>query len=59
LRRSFLASFYSYDSGFRLKILETPLFVSKGLDDLRFLFGTRFDIGALFGRLKFLQTIKK
>jgi Putative Ig domain len=42
----------------RLKIPETPLFVGfdanlgKGPDDLRFLFGTRFDIGTLFGRLK-------
>jgi len=40
----------------RLKIPETTLFVGvdanlgKGPDDLRFLFGTRFDIGALFHR---------
>jgi hypothetical protein len=49
----------------RLKIPETPLFVGfdanlgKGPDDLRFLFGTRFDIGNLFGKLKFLQTLNK
>jgi Putative Ig domain len=49
----------------RLKIPETPLFVGfdanlgKGPDDLRFLFGTRFDIGTLFGRLKLLQTTDK
>lgn len=49
----------------RLKVPETPLFVGfdanfgKGPDDLRFLFGTRFDVGSLFGRLKFLQNLEK
>jgi hypothetical protein len=49
----------------RLKVPETPLFVGfdanfgKGPDDLRFLFGTRFDVGSLFGRLKFLQALDK
>lgn len=45
----------------RLKIPATPLLVGfdanlgKGKDDLRFVFGTRFDIGELLGKLKFLQ----
>jgi hypothetical protein len=49
----------------RLKIPSTPLFVGfdanlgKGPDDVRFLFGTRFDVGTLFGRLKFLQNLEK
>lgn len=46
----------------RLKIPQTPLFVGfdanlgKGPDDLRFVFGMRFDMGKLFGSLKSLQS---
>lgn len=42
----------------RLKIPDTPMQIGfdanlgEGHDDLRFIFGTRFDIGALFERLK-------
>ena len=45
----------------RLKIPDTPMQVGfdanlgQGHDDLRFVFGTRFDIGELFGRLKTFQ----
>ena len=45
----------------RLKIPETPFIVGfdgnfgKGPDDLRFLFGVRFDVGNAFGKLKVLE----
>ncbi|MFN7929781.1 MAG: putative Ig domain-containing protein [Blastocatellia bacterium] len=47
----------------RLRIPQTPLFIGfdanfgKGPDDLRFLFGTRFDVGKLFGQLKTVQKL--
>lgn len=48
----------------RLKIPATPMIIGfdgnfgKGRDDLRFLFGLKFDIGKLFGNLKILEKLQ-
>jgi hypothetical protein len=52
---------YRWEAQGRLKIPETPFLIGfdgnfgDGPDDLRFIFGTRFDIGKLIGKLKGLD----